>query len=383
MAKALDLTGQRFGHLVAIERVHTDKGVLWKCRCDCGNETFAKTSVLRTGGKKSCGCKRFPPIKDLTGKKFGKLTVLKQGDVHITSGGHRQIMYICRCDCGNEVTVSASNLRSGITQSCGCIKTPDLTGKKINRLTALKRDESRKGMTYYICRCDCGNITSVSQHALTSGKTKSCGCAKTIFNRNKLIDLSGKRFGKLTVIKRVGTMWGSPYYECKCDCGNTTYVSASNLRSGGTKTCGECEHHNLSSTRIYGIYQGMKQRCLNPKNPSYEYYGKRGIKICKDWLDDFMNFYNWSMDNGYEDSLSIDRIDVNGNYEPSNCRWATVKEQANNTRNNHIVSYKGEEHTISEWADILNLDYKTVSRRISTEGWDAERAFNTPLQKKK
>lgn len=321
-------------------------------------------------------------FQDLTGMKFGKLTVVGRDKPFVLKSGRTAVMWKCKCECGNECSVSTPNLKSGNTKSCGCIRNPDLVGKKFNRLTVLKKDNSRKRLTYYICQCDCGKIVSVSQYALTSGRTKSCGCEKTIFNHNKLIDLCGKRFGKLTVIKRVGTMWGSPYYECKCDCGNTTYVSASNLRSGKTKTCGECEHHNLSNTRIYRIYQGIKQRCLNPNNPSYEYYGKRGIKICKEWLDDLMNFYNWSMDNGYEDSLSIDRIDVNGNYEPSNCRWATMKEQANNTRNNHIVSYKGEEHTISEWADILNLDYKTVSRRISTEGWDAERAFNTPLQKK-
>ena len=322
-------------------------------------------------------------FQDLTGMKFGRLTVLYKDNPFILKSGKTAVMWRCKCDCGNECSVSTPNLKSGNTKSCGCIKTPDLTGKKFNRLTVLKKDESRSGMTYYICRCDCGKITSVSQHALTSGRTKSCGCEKTIFNQNKLIDLSGNRFGKLTVTKRVGTMWGSPYYECMCDCGNTTFVSASNLRSGGTKSCGECTHHNLSDTRIYGIYQGMKQRCLNVSNPSYKHYGERGIKICEEWLDDFMNFYNWSMDNGYADDLTIDRIDVNGNYEPSNCRWATREQQSNNTRRNHLVNYKGETHTMSEWAKILNLDYETIARRISAEGWDAERAFNTPIIQKK
>lgn len=204
-----------------------------------------------------------------------------------------------------------------------------------------------------------------------------------LLKRTEVIMLELKKYGKLTPIKIDHRKASTNYWECKCDCGNTTYVSAPNLRSGGTKTCGECEHHNLSSTRIYGIYQGIKQRCLNKNNQAYKYYGGRGINICKEWLDDFINFYDWAMENGYEETLSIDRINVNGDYEPSNCRWITMKEQSNNRRSNHIVQYKGETHTVSEWAEILNIDYETIIRRIATEGWDIERAFSTPIQKKK
>lgn len=322
-------------------------------------------------------------FQDLTGRKFGKLTVINQAESQVTSGGNRKIMYDCQCECGNLITVSASNLRSGGTTSCGCVRHPDLTGRKYGLLTVIERDRNKNGLRYWKCVCDCGKETSVSAHALIHNKTKSCGCARIIANQHKLINLSGKKYGKLTVVKRIGTMWGAPYYECMCDCGNTTFVSAPNLRSGGTKSCGECTRHNLSNTRIYRIYNGMKQRCLNPNNPDYKHYGERGVKICQEWMDDFMSFYIWSMKNGYKDELSIDRINVDGNYEPNNCRWATAKEQSNNTRSNRKVLYNGEEHTIAEWADILNLDYKTVSRRISQEGWDVERAFNTPIQEHK
>ena len=105
-------------------------------------------------------------------------------------------------------------------------------------------------------------------------------------------------------------------------------------------------------------------RCYNPRTDSYKYYGGRGITICNEWLLDFMNFYNWAIDNNYKEGLSIDRIDSDGNYEPSNCRWVTAKEQANNTRRNHYITYNQEIHTIKEWAEILSIDYNKLRYRI-------------------
>jgi len=159
----------------------------------------------------------------------------------------------------------------------------------------------------------------------------------------KSMDLTGHKYNKLTVIKLHhktqkytidGKKKGHQYFWlCKCDCGNETIIPTSNLRKGLIKSCGCLKYtHHLSNTRLYRIYIGMKTRCYNSKSLSYKDYGGRGITICQEWLDDFMNFYNWAKDNGYSDNLSIDRINVNGNYEPSNCRWATQEEQSNNTR---------------------------------------------------
>ncbi|MDO5398565.1 MAG: hypothetical protein Q4G33_11625 [bacterium] len=190
------------------------------------------------------------------------------------------------------------------------------------------------------------------------------------------IHMIGQRFGRLVVeryagIKRRGkTNEANKLWQCKCDCGKLTFATTGDLRSGGRKSCGCLKKqgttttHGKSGTRLYRIYAGMKQRCYNPRSPKYPHYGGRGITICKEWLNDFMSFYNWSMSHGYADNLSIDRIDVNGNYEPSNCRWTTSKVQGNNTRVNHKVHFKGEIYTIAELSELLGIKYHVLQKRV-------------------
>lgn len=193
--------------------------------------------------------------------------------------------------------------------------------------------------------------------------------------RQKCINLIGQKFNRLLVIERAeNSKDGSSRWKCKCDCGNTIIVSRTHLIHNHTKSCGCLNHdtlkrmtHNKSDTRLYSIYYKMKSRCYNTKQKGYKNYGGRGIKVCKEWLDKengFMNFYNWAMNNGYKDNLTIDRIDVNGNYEPNNCRWATIKEQANNKRNNRYLTYNGEKHTIQEWTKIIGISRATIENRI-------------------
>jgi len=197
----------------------------------------------------------------------------------------------------------------------------------------------------------------------------------------KFIDLTGQRFTNLTVIKRVKNGKNNhSRWLCKCDCGNYKEVFGFNLLRQGTKSCG-CQTANFISKatskkknlnqRIYNIYCKIKGRCYNRRNPAYKNYGGRGIKMCDKWLDKesgFMNFYNWAIQNNYRNDLTIDRINVNGDYEPDNCRWATPKEQSNNRRNNHMITYKGKEYTVSQLSEYLDIKVTTLHWRI-THGW--------------
>ncbi len=202
-------------------------------------------------------------------------------------------------------------------------------------------------------------------------------------------DITNKTFGEWTVIKRVeNDKYGGTQWLCKCSCGTIKTVKGNNLIRGISTNCG-CIRiknlkkiktiHNKSNNRLYKIWQDIKRRCYNPNRESYQYYGKRGIKMCEEWLSDFRSFYQWSINNGYTNKLSIDRIDVNGNYEPSNCRWATSKEQNRNKRNNKFLEYNGEVHCLVDWCEILGLKYKTTLERLLA-GWSTKRAFEEPIK---
>lgn len=137
-------------------------------------------------------------------------------------------------------------------------------------------------------------------------------------------------------------------------------------------------YKNPSEKRIYLIWHDMKRRCYQPQNKRYSRYGGRGIRICAEWLDNFQAFFDWSMANGYSPELTIDRIEKDGNYEPSNCRWATKYEQANNRSNNHFITYNGETKTMKEWSDTVGISYYALRQRIN-RGWDIEKALLTPV----
>ena len=189
---------------------------------------------------------------------------------------------------------------------------------------------------------------------------------------NKMKDITGQKFGKLTVLKMFRRD-NKTFCECQCDCGNIKIIQQANLKNGSSKSCGCLAKelskkrrtiHGLTGTRIFRIWDDMKSRCYNKNAISFKNYGGRDITICDEWLNDVKSFYEWSMANGYQDNMTIDRIDVNGNYEPNNCRWVDRQTQQNNTRSNHYITHNGETHTIAEWARILNKKYRCVQSRV-------------------
>lgn len=136
--------------------------------------------------------------------------------------------------------------------------------------------------------------------------------------------------------------------------------------------------HGFSHTRIDNIYKSMVSRCNKPKDSSYKRYGARGITVCEEWTKDKTKFFEWAFENGYTDELTIDRIDNSKGYSPANCRWATYKEQANNTRNNHVIDAFGQRHTMTEWSDITGIKVGTIWMRLK-KGWDVEMALTAEV----
>lgn len=213
----------------------------------------------------------------------------------------------------------------------------------------------------------------------------------------RLIDLTGKKFGKLLVLKRVDNdKYGNLNWECLCNCGNKKIIRGANLRNGLTKSCGCYNYeqsvafgkkwgghnkiHGMKQSRLYNLWCNMKARCHNSKNDSFKWYGNKNIKVCKEWVDNFVEFYEWSISNGYKNNLTIDRLDNNKDYSPSNCKWSSMKEQQNNRSNNHIVSFNGKTHTLAEWSEILKIKYSVIHDRLK-RGWTMERIINTSIKK--
>lgn len=209
-------------------------------------------------------------------------------------------------------------------------KYDNLEGMQFSRLLVQEKTERKNGHQFYRCRCTCGEIVTVSGSALVQGKAKSCGCLR-------------KEKAKV-------------------------HAEALNRNEVSVK-------HGDYSSRLYRIWVGMKRRCYNECCDHYDNYGGRGITVCEDWRDNYQQFKTWALANGYSDELTLDRIDSNKDYSPDNCRWATRKTQANNTRSNVRVEYHGENRTITEWSQITGIPDSTIQSRLS-KGYPLEDVFS-------
>lgn len=197
----------------------------------------------------------------------------------------------------------------------------DLTGKRFGRLTVIGIDDRDTRKTFWNCVCDCGNIKAVRSDSLQSGRILSCGCLKKEQDRKNLVNEEMKK------VKEFG---------------------------------GKFAH-----LRIHETWAGMKSRCMNPNDIRYSDYGGRGITVCDEWENDFFAFYKWAMANGYSDDLTIDRIDNEKGYSPDNCRWASVQDQARNRRSNINITIGNATKTLTEWCEIFEMPYSRVYARYT------------------
>lgn len=273
-------------------------------------------------------------------------------------------------------------------------KFKDLTGQRFGKLVVIEHAGKAKcGLTQWECLCDCGKTITVIGNNLVRNHTKSCGCfAPEATSKRNTKDLVGQKFGRILVISRDHVDKNRHvYWKCLCDCGVETVIASSSLLNGRTRSCGCLAReltskthfkHGMKNTRLYGIWSKMKERCNDTENPKFARYGGHGISVCEEWQKSFISFKDWALAHGYKDNLSIDRINNDGNYEPSNCRWADAITQANNTSANRRITIDGETHTITEWERIMGYKHGVIFARLNYGKMSEKESVKKPLRKK-
>lgn len=266
----------------------------------------------------------------------------------------------------------------------------DLTGQRFGRLTVIGRAEdktyaNKRYSVMWLCQCDCGKQVVKSSVLLRKGFSTSCGCDKGEKKIGFHEDLAGKRYGKLTVVSFIPPNQRenkNRSWLCRCDCGNMTQVNVTHLKTGHTTSCGcaVVEHiasvnrkYEFVSKRLYAVYKSMMNRCYNLKAHEYKNYGGRGITVCEEWRGEYGYdaFSKWALNSSDYDinadrgQCTLDRIDIDKGYSPDNCRWITNKAQQNNKRTNRLLEYGGETHNVTEWAHILGFTEAKMRYHVS------------------
>ena len=342
------MIGKRFGQLTVTKYAGSNgKKLMFECKCDCGNKTIVDGDLLRCGIIKTCG-KCY--VTKMIGKRFGKLTVIKQVPT-VKKGVNAR--FLCKCDCGGTRVVDGAKLNGGVIDNCGFCKYYAMIGKTYNKLTVIDVEQADRSkstigdLSKVICKCSCGNpeFVKVYPYDLSNGVIKSCGeCNK--------FEMIGKKFHHLTVIKYVDTVDKQRMFKTKCDCGEERILSTADI--GHVKSCGKCYHGFPKSSnpviyknciKLAKIYDGILKRCTNPNDSNFYNYGGRGIKCLFSRME-FIKKYYLNLNISTSDDIEIDRINNDGHYSFDNVRW--VSHTVN--RANRIYDY--------------DLTYDSVAKRL-------------------
>lgn len=251
-------------------------------------------------------------------------------------------------------------------------------GNKYNLLTVVSHAGKRKWQNLWLCKCDCGGSIITTTAKLRNSHTSSCGCRA----KNKFKDETGKTYGRLYVVEFYGkSEYRQSLFRCKCSCGNTVYVSGTDLRGGHTRSCG-ClvkealaaglnTTHGKSSHRLFKVWIGMRERCRYEKHKDYKLYGGRGITVANEW-EDFENFFNWSIGNGWKEGLVLDRVNNDLGYSPQNCRWTTQLVNAHNKglRKNNTTGYEGVSFKCNRFHSRIGLTTEGSNRELYLGSYD-------------
>lgn len=397
--KRAELGGRKFGCLTVIRPLGCvpGKNLRWECVCECGATVSVTSSNLLAGGeKRTCRCLR---VRDLTGRVFGKLTVLRRSQ---NLSRDKRPQWVCRCKCGNMLDVRDKQLRKlrNGTRSCGCLRHPKVHG--------LARDPAYTSWKSMIARCH--NEQAIDfEHYGGRGISVCERWRESVLN---FLEDMGPRppGGSLDRIDPKGhyepgnCRWAtdgeqarnkqsSRYLECE---GERKTLSDWSRQYGISKALilarlklgwSECEavkrpvrehgKRGMSERlRTWHVWNNMVKRCTNSEHPAFKQWGGRGIRVCDRWLASFEAFV---ADMGYAPlGRSLERVDVDGHYEPGNCTWVTPSEQARNTTRNVLISSGGRQQILADWAAETGLPAQVIFRRIYQYGWSVERALTTP-----
>jgi CDGSH-type Zn-finger protein len=329
-----DLTGRRFGKLKVIRQAeNVNNRTRWLCKCDCGKEKIILRISLISNSTKSCGCYNKEQIhkklfKDLTGKIFGKLTVVE----YKGKNKFNDSLWLCTCECGNSKIISGMSLKTSGTKSCGCIKNIDLTGQRFGKLVVMSRAKTPKHIkgnrNYWLCKCDCGNEKVISLTNLRAkNHSRSCGCLrhKTAANFQ---DLTGQRFGRLVVLERSESKMTKAglrtYWLCRCDCGNEKIAPASTLKKGTCTSCGCYKPNALprDESARNRVIETYKNGAIRKKIP-FELTREEFFKLTDDncaycGQEPYLVSKSHSESDDYIHN-GVDRVDNSKGYTKKNC----------------------------------------------------------------